>query len=154
MIPCFIRLTSFTPLAVAVWRTVPIASIATPAKSTGRMLSFSRPPMIRETSRMSSISFACACAFRSIVCNGVVGHGLDGAVDIGRGFEAMAAVLAPGGLLVIGWNDTDEHRPPDLEPLARSHGLVPTPGAGLDTWRTGPIGAFRHTYDVYRRQTG
>jgi hypothetical protein len=63
----------------------------------------------------------------------------------------MCRCLRPDGLLVVGWNDTAELRVPGLEAIAASVGLEPTAGAGLPTWRTGPLGPLRHTYDVYRR---
>jgi SAM-dependent methyltransferase len=90
-------------------------------------------------------------SFGAVVCNGVIGHGLDAPDDVDQALAAMARCLAPGGTLVVGWNDTDELRVPGLEAAARAAGLVPSPGAGLPEWRSAPLGPLRHTYDVYRR---
>jgi LmbE family N-acetylglucosaminyl deacetylase len=90
-------------------------------------------------------------SFDSVVCNGVLGHGVDAEDDVRRALDAMCRCLRPDGLLVVGWNDTAELRVPGLEAIAASVGLEPTAGAGLPTWRTGPLGPLRHTYDVYRR---
>ena len=40
----------------------------------------------------------------AIVCNGVVGFGLDDPQEADRSFTACANVLKPGGLLVLGWS--------------------------------------------------
>ena len=92
-----------------------------------------------------------ADSFGAVICNGVIGHGLDAPADVEQALAAMARCLAPGGALVIGWNDTDELRVPGLERAAVAAGLVPSPGAGLPGWRSESLGPLRHTYDVYRR---
>jgi hypothetical protein len=88
-------------------------------------------------------------AFGAIICNGVFGHGLDDAADIAEAFKAMRHTLRDGGLLVVGWNDTEESRPPPLEALAASSGFVPTPGAGLRSWQQRVGGPMHHVFDVY-----
>lgn len=90
-------------------------------------------------------------AFAAVVCNGVVGYGLDQSDDVAAAMRAIARCLRPGGVLVVGWNDVDGRRVPDLEHVVVEAGLVAGPGAGLPGWRSEPLGPLRHTYDVYRR---
>jgi SAM-dependent methyltransferase len=48
----------------------------------------------------------------AIVCVGVLGWGLDARGEIEAAISGCARCLRPGGLLVLGWNDVDEYRPP------------------------------------------
>ena len=50
--------------------------------------------------------------FHLVLMNGVFGWGLNEKEAIEKAFAAVHAVLAPGGLFVLGWNDT-----PDLVPV-------------------------------------
>lgn len=49
--------------------------------------------------------------FDAILCNGVLGYGVDAVEQQGRALEAMAAILKPGGRLLLGWN-TDKIEDP------------------------------------------
>jgi SAM-dependent methyltransferase len=51
--------------------------------------------------------------FDFVLMNGVFGWGLNERQAIERAFAAVHAILVPGGLFVLGWNDT-----PDLVPVA------------------------------------
>lgn len=42
--------------------------------------------------------------FDAIVCNGVLGYGVDAPEQQQRALRAMAAILRPDGLLLLGWN--------------------------------------------------
>jgi SAM-dependent methyltransferase len=42
--------------------------------------------------------------FDAVLCNGVLGWGVDASEDQGRALAAMAAILRPGGRLLLGWN--------------------------------------------------
>ena len=46
-----------------------------------------------------------------IVCNGVVGYGLNGQAECERAFTGCFNSLRANGELVLGWNDVPEHRP-------------------------------------------
>jgi LmbE family N-acetylglucosaminyl deacetylase len=92
-------------------------------------------------------------SFAAIICNGVLGYGVDSPEDVRRALAAMRSCLSPDGHLVIGWNDTEGRRVPALEEIALNVGLEPTTGAGLATSHMGPIGPLRHIYDVYRRSS-
>jgi SAM-dependent methyltransferase len=50
--------------------------------------------------------------FDFVLMNGVFGWGLNERQAIERAFAAVHAILAPGGIFVLGWNDT-----PDLVPV-------------------------------------
>jgi SAM-dependent methyltransferase len=50
--------------------------------------------------------------FDFVLMNGVFGWGLNERPAIERAFAAVHAILAPGGIFVLGWNDT-----PDLVPV-------------------------------------
>ncbi len=52
------------------------------------------------------------CYFDLVLMNGVFGWGLNQREAIEKTFAAVHALLAPGGLFVLGWNDT-----PDLVPV-------------------------------------
>jgi hypothetical protein len=88
--------------------------------------------------------------FTAIVCNGVLGHGVDDEESVRAAFAAMRRTLSADGVLVIGWNDAPGQRPPSLRPIAAQFGLAPCAGAGLDDPVLGPLGAFRHVYEVFR----
>lgn len=52
--------------------------------------------------------------FDTIVCNGVLGFGVDQPYDQERALAAMASILNPGGLLLLGWNTDRIADPRDL----------------------------------------
>jgi hypothetical protein len=89
----------------------------------------------------------------AIVCNGVLGYGVNSPEDVCRALTAMSRCLRPGGHLVVGWNDIDGRRVSELQQAAATAGLEPSPGAGLSTAHSGPIGPLRHVYDVFRKVT-
>jgi SAM-dependent methyltransferase len=88
-----------------------------------------------------------------IICNGVLGFGLNEIDEFDKAIRGCFVCLRQGGTFVFGWNDTPERRPFPMEastslrkfnrsafpPLATSHFLT----AGPD----------RHTYDFYTKQT-
>ncbi len=53
--------------------------------------------------------FFSNCRFRTIVLTGVLGFGVNRFSDQIRTLEACAAILEPGGTLVLGWNDRRVH---------------------------------------------
>jgi SAM-dependent methyltransferase len=50
-------------------------------------------------------------SFDAIVCVGVLGWGVDSPEDAEQAMRQCFDILRPGGLLVVGWNDTDRYRP-------------------------------------------
>ena len=49
--------------------------------------------------------------------NGVFGWGLNQPEAIEKAFAAVHAILVPGGLFVLGWNDTSDLVPVPLEDI-------------------------------------
>lgn len=89
--------------------------------------------------------------FDLIVCNGVFGWGLNDPTEIDQAFQGCHACLRPGGVFLLGWNDTSDHCPVPLEeiaglqalesfefpPFCASHYLTATPN--------------RHVFSFYRK---
>jgi len=55
--------------------------------------------------------------FDCIILNGLIGYGLDTQEDVDRTLRESFSVLRPGGLLIIGWNNTRTHLAFELESL-------------------------------------
>jgi SAM-dependent methyltransferase len=94
---------------------------------------------------------ASPATFDAIVCNGVLGWGLDGRAEAEAAFAACHTALRPRGELIVGWNDVAPHdrvRPESLSALARFERL-PLPGHSTLELRI--AGANRHVYARYRR---
>ena len=126
-----------------------------------RLLTLDRDP--RAARWGSSQGHVVACASRAaehfapgsfdvVLCNGVFGWGLDRRADVEGALDGFAALLRPGGELVMGWNEVFARRPFPLEEaraLARFEPLVFGPlGAAvlqLD-------GASRHRFAFFRRR--
>lgn len=86
-------------------------------------------------------------SFDAIVCNGVLGFGVDQPNDQERAMAAMAAILKPGGLLLLGWN-TDKIADP-LELPRFGHFYTPVSlGAAPSRMR---FDAVTHVYDALER---
>jgi SAM-dependent methyltransferase len=86
--------------------------------------------------------------FDFILMNGVFGWGLNEHSAIEKAFAAVHAVLRPGGLFVLGWNDT-----PDLVPVPLDRVLAL---GEFTPYYFEPLAAtsflcatFRHTYNFY-----
>ena len=57
-------------------------------------------------------------AFDAVILNGVLGYGIDDTRSVDRALRSIAAVLKPGGRLVIGWNH-DKAQDPTSLPAAK-----------------------------------
>jgi|MudIll2142460700_1097286.scaffolds.fasta_scaffold210839_2 SAM-dependent methyltransferase len=84
--------------------------------------------------------------FDLILCNGVVGWGLNEAAAVEAAFEACATRLRVGGVLVLGWNDVPERRPYPLEESTALGRLAPLvlPPLGVARHETATRG--RHVF--------
>lgn len=80
-----------------------------------------------------------------VVCNGVIGWGLDDPAEAERSFAAAWTALRPGGHLVVGWNDVARHMPFDIDGIAALRRFTPVTFP--------PLGAMRHTVDHDMRHT-
>lgn len=92
-----------------------------------------------------------AGSFDAIVCNGVLGWGLNRRGDAEAAFTACHGALRDGGELIVGWNDVAPHnriRPESLASLRRFE-LVPLAGRSARELRI--AGANRHVYLRYLR---
>lgn len=94
--------------------------------------------------------FFPAGKFDLVLCNGVVGWGLNDPADVARALEECARVLRPGGWLVLGWNDREGHQVPGLLGIMAEH-FRPFvhPAVGTDHHITDT--SYSHRYDFFRR---
>ena len=84
--------------------------------------------------------------FDAVLCNGILGWGVDTESAGRKACEAMAAVTKPGGWMLLGWN-TD--RIPDPLPLVTApfdHTGLP----GVGSRRA--VEGCTHIYDLFRRR--
>lgn len=81
--------------------------------------------------------------FDGIVCNGVLGYGVDSEAQQVRALNALAAIMPPGGHLLIGWN-TDKISDPIAAGLTTAH-FTPAPFAGQPSRVR--FDAVTHVYD-------
>lgn len=89
--------------------------------------------------------------FDLVVCNGVIGWGLNDPADVERGLDACADVLRPGGWIVVGWNDMEGRRVPGLdELLAKRFDRAVFPPVGADHFI--PKTHYAHRFDFLKRR--
>lgn len=88
----------------------------------------------------------------AIVCNGVVGWGLDTADAVDAALNACHAALRQGGLLLVGWNDTARRRGAVLmrAPALARFAPLPCPPLGVSVAHTGSIN--RHVFGFYEKR--
>lgn len=86
-----------------------------------------------------------------IVCNGVIGWGLNDPSEIERSMAACAVALSPGGVLLLGWDDVPEKLPLEIERIQALRALQPTAPEGFDqpVIETGTY--TRHTFGFWRK---
>ena len=84
--------------------------------------------------------------FDTVLCNGVLGWGVDTRKHQAKALAAMAAILKPGGRLLLGWN-TD--KTPDPADLAEQH-FEPSPMGELAERMAVP--GVTHVYDLLVRR--
>jgi SAM-dependent methyltransferase len=85
--------------------------------------------------------------FDAILCNGVLGFGVDTPADQRLALSAMANILNPGGRLLLGWN-TDRILDPVSEGIV-AHPFIPTTLEGLPQRMTFPT--VTHVFDLFER---
>lgn len=91
--------------------------------------------------------------FDCVILNGLIGYGLDAPEDADRALDESFAVLRPGGLLIVGWNDTPKHpsfRIENLPAWRRFEPFIPRTGS-LTTSRIEANPANGHTFDFLRK---
>lgn len=87
--------------------------------------------------------------FDSILFNGVLGFGVNAQEQQRQAFSALAAIVRPGGRLLVGWN-SDKIADPIAAGLA-SPWFATAPFAGLSPRQTFP--KHTHVYDVLARNS-
>ena len=85
--------------------------------------------------------------FDAILCNGVLGFGVNSPPDQKAALAAMAKLLRPGGLLLLGWN-TDKISDPVAAGFTAA--FRPTPLGDLPARMTFPT--VTHVFDVLERK--
>jgi len=87
--------------------------------------------------------------FDAIVCNGVLGYGVDSPEQQRKALKALAAILRPGGRLLLGWN-TDKIDDPVTAGMTEA-AFEPT-SLGDQPTRV-RFDAVTHVYDSFARKT-
>jgi SAM-dependent methyltransferase len=87
--------------------------------------------------------------FDLVLCNGVLGWGLDSKDDAEQAFAAAWRVLREGGVFVLGWNDIPKRRPLAPEESASLRGFKPYLLPPFRASRYLTRGGNRHTFDFY-----
>lgn len=84
-----------------------------------------------------------------IVCNGIVGWGINDPRDAEASFTAAFDALRPGGHLIIGWNDVEKRRPFRLQDIAALNKFerLAFPPLGTDQHRVEHD--MKHVFDFY-----
>jgi SAM-dependent methyltransferase len=94
--------------------------------------------------------FRPAGFFDCVVLNGVFGFGIDDIASQRNAVRAVQEVLAPGGLLLVGWNTNLQ---PDLEAMGLFEPIFIPAGEDKLPWphRTRFASPETHVYDFYTR---
>ena len=89
--------------------------------------------------------------FDLILCNGVIGWGLNDPKDVGKALDEIADVMRPGGWLVVGWNDMEGRRVPGLDDLLdKRFSREVFPPVGADHFI--PDTPYAHRFDFHMRR--
>lgn len=89
--------------------------------------------------------------FDLIVCNGVLGYGLNGLEQCHEAFHQCHVRLRSGGYLIVGWDDIPERRPVPMRAIGSLAALQRFEFPPLGGWSYTTDTQYRHTYDFYRR---
>ena len=91
-----------------------------------------------------------------IICNGVLGWGLNQPAAIERAFAASRCCLREGGLLIVGWNDTPKRRVRSsrgngtfLDECEAVNRFAKFSFPGVGSWRCRTRSWNRHVFDFY-----
>lgn len=90
-------------------------------------------------------------SFDAIVCNGVIGFGLNALAEIENSLEKCFLCLRDGGVLVIGWNDIRERTPFQLENCQSLQKLKPLIFPPLSSSKYLTNTDNRHTFSFYAK---
>ncbi|WP_110685698.1 methyltransferase domain-containing protein [Salinicola aestuarinus] len=87
----------------------------------------------------------------AIVCNGVLGWGLDDACAVEAAFAGAVRCLKPGGLFLLGWNDIAPRNGCAPDTIAALEGLEAVPVPGLGAHSLVALERNQHCYQAWRR---
>lgn len=90
-------------------------------------------------------------ALDAVLCNGVLGWGLNEQADVDKAFNACVDCLRPGGLLLLGWNDRAPYNrvgPADIPAISN---LEPISVPGLDAHRVVALPRNQHCFQAFRK---
>jgi SAM-dependent methyltransferase len=96
---------------------------------------------------------APAGIFDLIVCNGVLGWGLNTVDDAERAFQCCEDGLRVGGELIVGWNDVPGRNDVRPEKIGALRNFERHPCAAVGAVRMIVAGRHRHVFDFYRRRS-
>lgn len=87
----------------------------------------------------------------AVLCNGVLGWGLNSEADAERAFAACATCLRPGGLLLLGWNDKAPYNRVPPEKIPALQGLEAVNVPGLEAHRVIALPRNQHCFQAFVR---
>ena len=87
-----------------------------------------------------------------VICNGVLGWGLNTLDDCEAAFGACATCLRPRGLLVLGWDDVDHARPVPFDTIPSLRSFEPFALPPFPSPRYPTFSAMHHTFGFFRRR--
>ncbi|HEX9727209.1 MAG TPA: hypothetical protein VGA37_01735 [Gemmatimonadales bacterium] len=98
-------------------------------------------------------------ALDAIICNGVFGWGLDARESVDQALAGSFQCLRDGGLLIVGWNETDRRSNGAAgmyagnwaEQSATLRRFERYQFPGLETWRYHAGGPTRHVFDFFSK---
>jgi hypothetical protein len=88
-----------------------------------------------------------------ILCNGVIGWGLDERDAMEASLAVCHELLRPGGVLMLGWNDVKERKPELVTESIRLRQFSPWVFPPFGSARFLTPTANRHTFSFYERTT-
>ena len=89
--------------------------------------------------------------FDVVIMNGVIGFGLNRIRDIERAVDASYEVLASGGVLLVGWNDTARRTPIDIRAVQAIGKFCEYRFDPLQACHYRTEGWQHHTFSFYRK---
>ncbi len=87
----------------------------------------------------------------AVICNGVIGWGLDRPDEIDQAARQWFVSLRPGGILLVGWNDLPPWRPPALAEITGLRAFTPITLSPFPASVYPTLGAMRHVFNFYAR---
>ena len=100
--------------------------------------------------RLEALKRHAVGPFDLIICNGVLGWGIRDPEQAEAAIRASHAALAPGGYLLLGWNDVAPRNRVRPEHIAALAAFTPAPLARFGA-RVRVPGWHRHVFDFYRK---